>query len=45
MVWARCLEQDRLSGLIDLANAVRFAQNGTKDQFSQFINNLERAAS
>ncbi len=39
------MEQDRMSHLIDLANTIRFAQNGSKDQFSQFIQQLMRLAS
>lgn len=34
-----------MSHLLDLTNAMRFAQNGTKDQFSQFVYELFRAAS
>jgi len=45
IIWANSLEKDRMSNLIDLANAVRFAQNGTKEQYSQFIQDLMRLAS
>jgi hypothetical protein len=44
-VWARCLEQDRMSRLIDMTNAMRFAQNGNKEQFSSFVEELMRMAS
>jgi len=39
------MEQDRMSHLIDLTNAIRYAQNGNKQQFTQFINELVRLAS
>ncbi len=34
-----------MSHLIDLTNAIRYAQNGNKQQFTQFINELVRLAS
>jgi hypothetical protein len=38
------MERDRISQLSDLANAVRYAQNGSKEQFSSYIDQLARIA-
>jgi hypothetical protein len=34
-----------MSHMIDLANTIRLAQNGNKEQFSQFIHEMVRLAS
>ena len=36
------MERDRLLKLTDLANAVRVAQNGTREQFSNYVETLTR---
>lgn len=38
------MERDRVAHIADLANAVRYAQNGTVEQFSSYIDRLVRIA-
>ena len=38
------IERKRVSDLADMANAVRYAHNADKDQYSEYIGRLIRAA-
>lgn len=36
------MERERIAHLTDLANAVRYAQNGTKEQFESYMDSMLR---
>lgn len=38
------MERDRVAHIADLANAIRYAQNGSVEQFSSYMDSLLRIA-